>query len=171
MPRSHSFPDRSREPDDLSDTAVVRAEVGLPEPRLWRSRANRVVAGVIGGLSEKFGLDPLPVRILYGAMTVFSAGLLAVPYVALWAITGTHGPSRSEPRFWRRSSNKVIAGVLGGLSDKAGIPAAVTRVVYAAATVFTMGAPGIVLYLLLWALMPSIDDATASARYREDFDT
>ena len=167
-PRYDSFPDE--EPDDLSETGLVRAESGLPAPRLWRSRSNRVIAGVIGGLSEKFGLEPLPVRILYGALTVFSAGLLAIPYVAIWAITQVHGPKRTGPRFWRRSSNKVIAGVLGGLSERAGIPAIVTRVLYAAATVFTMGAPGVVLYLLLWALMPSINDAGEPARYPENFD-
>jgi phage shock protein PspC (stress-responsive transcriptional regulator) len=167
-PRYDSFPDEPT--DDLSETGLVRAESGLPAPRLWRSRSNRVVAGVIGGLSEKFGLEALPVRILYGALTVASAGLLAIPYAAIWAITRVHGPSRSGARFWRRSSNKVIAGVLGGLSDKLGVPATVTRVLYAMATVFTMGAPGAVLYLLLWALMPSIDDAGEPARYREDFD-
>lgn len=167
-PRYDSFPDEPT--DDLSETGLVRAESGLPAPRLWRSRSNRVVAGVIGGLAEKFGLAVLPVRILYGALTLFSAGLLAIPYVAIWAIARVHGPERTGPRFWRRSSKKVIAGVLGGLSDRAGIPAIVTRVLYAAATVFTMGAPGVVLYLLLWALMPSIDDASEPARYREDFD-
>lgn len=163
-PRSHSFADRSREPDGFSETEIVRAETGLPAPRLWRSRANRVIAGVIGGLSEKFGLEPLPIRILYGAMTVFSAGLLAIPYIAIWAITRTHGPSRSTPRFWRRSSKKVVAGVLGGLADKIGVAPIVTRVLYAAATVFTMGVPGIALYLILWALMPSIDDGTGADR-------
>ena len=167
-PRYDSFPDEPT--DDLSETGLVRAESGLPAPRLWRSRSNRVVAGVIGGLSEKFCLEALPVRILYGALTVFSAGLLAIPYVGIWAITRVHGPERSDQRFWRRSSNKVVAGVLGGLSDRAGIPAIVTRVLYAAATVFTMGAPGIVLYLLLWALMPSIDDAREPTRYPESFD-
>ena len=163
-PHSHSFADRSRETDGVSETELVRAEAGLPAPRLWRSRSNRVVAGVIGGLSEKLGLEPLPIRILYGALTVFSAGLLAIPYIGIWAITRTHGPPRSTPRFWRRSSNKVVAGVLGGLADKIGVAPIVTRVLYAAATVFTMGAPGIVLYLLLWALMPSIDDGSGADR-------
>ena len=167
-PRYDPYPDE--QPDNLSETGLVRAESGLPAPRLWRSRSNRVVAGVIGGLSEKFGLEPLPVRILYGSLTLFSAGLLAIPYAAIWAITHVHGPKRTGPRFWRRSSNKVIAGVLGGLSERAGIPAIVTRVLYAAATVFTMGAPGVVLYLLLWALMPSINDAGESARYPDNFD-
>ena len=142
-------------PDDLSDTAFVRTESGLPAPRLWRSRSNRVVAGVIGGLAEKFGLEALPVRILYAALTIFSMGLLAIPYLGIWAVTKPHGLPHSGPRFWRRSSKRIIAGVLGGLSDKLGVPAILTRVLYSVITVFTMGVPGVVLYLILWALMPS----------------
>ncbi len=145
--------------DDLSDTDLVRAETGLPAPRLWRSRSNRVVAGVIGGLAEKFGLAALPLRILYGALTVFSMGLLVIPYAAIWAVTQPHGPARPTPRFWRRSSRKVVAGVLGGLADKFGVPSIVTRVLFSAMTAFTMFLPGIGLYLVLWALMPSVDSA------------
>lgn len=159
-PRSPSYRDRFPDPsDDLTETELVRAETGLPAPRLWRSRSNRVFAGVIGGLSEKFGLEALPVRILYGMLTVASFGLLTIPYVALWAITRTHGPARSGPRFWRTSSNRVIAGVLGGLAAKFGVPPMVTRVLYTAITVLSGGAPGILLYLVLWALMPSIGPA------------
>jgi phage shock protein PspC (stress-responsive transcriptional regulator) len=167
-PRYSSFPDEPT--DDQTETGLVRAEAGLPAPRLWRSRSNRVIAGVIGGLAEKFGLAPLPVRILYGVLTIFSAGLLAIPYVAIWSIARVHGPASVGRPFWRRSSSKVIAGVLGGLSDKLGVPAVVTRVLYSAATLLTMVVPGTVLYLVLWALMPSIDDAGEPAPYREGFD-
>jgi phage shock protein PspC (stress-responsive transcriptional regulator) len=138
-------------------TSLVRAESGLPEPRLWRSRSNRVFAGVIGGLAEKFGLEALPLRLLYAPLTVLSAGLLAIPYIAVWAIARTHGPERTEPRVWRSGSNKVVGGVLGGLAEKMGAPPMAVRVLYAALTVFTMGVPGVFLYLVLWALMPSLD--------------
>ena len=87
--------------DDPNLTGYARTEAGLPTPRLWRSRANRVFAGVLGGLAEKFGLEARPLRILYGLLTALSGGLLAIPYFAVWAITQPHGPSRREPRLWR----------------------------------------------------------------------
>jgi phage shock protein C len=154
----HSFPTAPvpEAPEELTVTGFARA-AGLPVPRLWRSRSNRVIAGVIGGLAEKFGMEPLPVRLLYGLLTIFSGGLLAIPYVAIWAITRVHGPARSSPRLWRSRSNKVIAGVLGGLAEKLGIPATLARVVYSALTVFSMGFPGILIYLVLWAVMPAMD--------------
>jgi phage shock protein PspC (stress-responsive transcriptional regulator) len=154
-----SFPDRpeSDTAEDLGVTGYARA-AGLPVPRLWRSRSNRVVAGVIGGLSEKFGMEPLPVRLLYGLLTIFSGGILAVPYFGIWAITRAHGPGPASRPLRRSRSSKVVAGVLGGLAEKLGIPALLTRLAYAALSVFSMVVPGVVVYLVLWAIMPVAED-------------
>jgi phage shock protein C len=145
-------------PDDQTVTGFARS-AGLPVPRLWRSRSNRVVAGVIGGLAEKFGWEPLPMRLLFGLLTVGSGGLLAIPYAAIWAITRAHGPTRRGPRFRRSRSNKIVAGVLGGLAEKLGVPATLARLLFAATTVFTMIVPGVVTYLVLWAIMSPLDAA------------
>jgi phage shock protein C len=54
---------------------------------LHRSRKNRMIAGVCGGLAEWLGWDPTLVRVLYVAVSVLSAafpGLLV--YVVLWVI-------------------------------------------------------------------------------------
>lgn len=54
---------------------------------LRRSRGNRVIAGVIGGLADYFGLDPTLARIVYVLVSIFSAafpGLLV--YIALWIV-------------------------------------------------------------------------------------
>ena len=55
--------------------------------RLYRSRTNRMIAGVCGGIAQHWNLDPTLVRILYVLISIFSAafpGLLL--YVILWAI-------------------------------------------------------------------------------------
>ena len=141
--------------DDPNLTGVARTAAGLPAPRVWRSRANRVVAGVLGGLAEKFGLEVRPLRILYGLLTILSAGLLVVPYVGIWAVTQLHGPSRTAPRLWRSRSNKVIAGVLGGLAEKLDVSATVLRTAFVLLSLFSVGFPGILVYLVLWTLMGS----------------
>jgi phage shock protein C len=163
--RPHSFPaePESEALDDPNLTGDARAAAGLPAPRLWRSRSNRVVAGVLGGLAEKFGLDPQPLRLLYGLLTVFSGGLLAIPYIAIWAVTQPHGPARSAPRIWRSRSDKVIAGVLGGLAEKFDVSAGLLRVLYVALSVFSAGFPGILIYLVLWMITPQIDHSGSTA--------
>jgi phage shock protein C len=157
--RSRSFPAESNReaPDDPSATSFARAAAGLPAPRLWRSRSNRVLAGVIGGLAEKFGLEARPLRLLYGLLTILSGGLLAIPYVGIWAITRAHGPTRSLPRLWRSRSDKVIAGVLGGMAEKFDVSSTLLRVIYVALSVFSAGFPGILIYLILWAITPEMD--------------
>jgi phage shock protein C len=45
------------------------------EKKLYRSRANRMIAGVMGGLGEFFGVDPVLLRLAYLILTVFSGFL------------------------------------------------------------------------------------------------
>lgn len=54
----------------------------------------------------------------------------------------------------RRSDDRVIAGVCGGIADYYGWPAGRVRLLYLLVTVFSAGFPGVVVYLVLWFLMP-----------------
>ncbi len=45
----------------------------MEEKKLTRS-ANKMLAGVCGGLAEYFNIDPTIVRICYVALSIFSAG-------------------------------------------------------------------------------------------------
>ena len=54
----------------------------------------------------------------------------------------------------RRSQDRVIGGVCGGLAEYFGFDPTVVRVVYALLTFFT-GFSGIPVYLILWLVMPS----------------
>jgi len=151
--------------DDPNLTGVARQAAGLPAPRLWRSRTNRVIAGVLGGLAEKYGLEPRPLRILYALCTVLTGGLLIIPYVGIWAITQPHGATPRAPRLWRSSSDKVFAGVLGGLAEKFDVPATLLRVVFVTLTIFSAGFPGILIYLVLWMMMGSPEDYREQGGY------
>lgn len=42
------------------------------EKTLTRSRTNRIFAGVMGGLGEFFGIDPVLIRLGYLILTVFT---------------------------------------------------------------------------------------------------
>ena len=53
--------------------------------RLYRSRDERVVGGVCGGLAEYFGIDPLIVRIIAVAL-VFAGGAGFLAYLAAWLL-------------------------------------------------------------------------------------
>ncbi len=54
---------------------------------LRRSRNNRIIAGVVGGLSEYIGIDPVLGRVLYVLVSVFSAAFPGIlVYIVLWLI-------------------------------------------------------------------------------------
>ncbi len=54
--------------------------------QLYRSRTDRKIAGVCGGLAEYFGIDPVIVRII-AVILLLPGGLPGfLPYVIMWAI-------------------------------------------------------------------------------------
>jgi phage shock protein PspC (stress-responsive transcriptional regulator) len=54
--------------------------------RLMRSRVNRTLAGVCGGIAEYLGLDPTAVRVAYVLLTVFTYFSGVLVYIILWLI-------------------------------------------------------------------------------------
>lgn len=57
------------------------------DSKLFRSSADRVVAGVCGGLSQWLGWDPTVVRILYILISLFSAAFPGlIIYIILWVV-------------------------------------------------------------------------------------
>ena len=54
--------------------------------RLLRSRDDRWLSGVCGGIAEYAGVDPTLVRLLFVLGTIFSWGCLLVVYVAAWVL-------------------------------------------------------------------------------------
>jgi phage shock protein PspC (stress-responsive transcriptional regulator) len=55
----------------------------------------------------------------------------------------------------KRSANKMIAGVCGGLAEYLGMDVTIVRVIYALLVLF--GGVGILLYLILALLMPKAE--------------
>lgn len=62
--------------------------------RLYRSRSNRVLGGVAGGLGDYFGIDPVIVRVLFVLISL-GHGFGVLLYLVLWVIIPeeplTHG--------------------------------------------------------------------------------
>lgn len=49
--------------------------------QLHKSTSNRVLAGVLGGFAERYGIDPTVLRVIYAAVTIITA---TVPLVLLY---------------------------------------------------------------------------------------
>jgi phage shock protein C len=53
--------------------------------KLYRSKTNRQLAGVCGGLAEHFGIDATLIRVLFVVLAVLGGSGLVL-YVAMWII-------------------------------------------------------------------------------------
>jgi phage shock protein C len=62
---------------------VVGPSAGLPPKRLVRSRDDRVIAGVCGGLGEYLGVDSVLIRIA-ALILVFAGGAGVILYIIGW---------------------------------------------------------------------------------------
>jgi phage shock protein C len=59
----------------------------LLNPALKRSRRNRMIAGVVGGLAEYFEMDPTLLRVAFVIVSVVSAAFPGIlVYLLLWII-------------------------------------------------------------------------------------
>ncbi len=112
------------------------------QPRLTRSRNNKMIAGVCGGLAEYFAIDPVIVRLIFVLVTLTSGiGLLFYP--VLWIVMPKAGPGDflpHDPEAWRervqsvgeeaaafghsveREVREVFAGRQGSVSSSHGAP-------------------------------------------------
>ncbi|WP_292380027.1 PspC domain-containing protein [Methanosarcina sp. UBA289] len=54
--------------------------------KLYRSKKNRIIAGVCGGIGEYFNVDPTLIRLLWLLISVMSAGSGIIAYAIAWII-------------------------------------------------------------------------------------
>jgi phage shock protein PspC (stress-responsive transcriptional regulator) len=64
---------------------------------------------------------------------------------------------------YRSAEHKMIAGVCGGIAEYFGVPVAIVRLAFVLMTVF-MGGVGLLVYVVLWIVMPQEDAWAADAR-------
>jgi phage shock protein PspC (stress-responsive transcriptional regulator) len=99
--------DPTPEPDETAETAKVTS--GDPPRRLTRSRSDRILAGVAGGVAKYFNVDPVIVRIVAVVLVFFGgAGLLL--YLAGLLLMPNEGEAGSTAP--DRNRGLVIVGVI-----------------------------------------------------------
>jgi phage shock protein PspC (stress-responsive transcriptional regulator) len=75
-----------------STPALDSSTTPAPRPRLTRSRTEKMVGGVAGGLAQHTGVDPLLWRLAFAALTL-AGGSGVLLYALLWLLV----PAEDEP--------------------------------------------------------------------------
>ncbi len=67
--------------------------------RLYRSRTERILGGVCGGIGEYSDVDPTIIRLIWVVLTLLSLGVGLVAYIIAWIIIpeGQNEPAPEQP--------------------------------------------------------------------------
>lgn len=76
--------------------------------QLYRSKTDRVIAGVCGGLAEYLGIDPTIVRVV-AVLLAFVNGIGLVAYVILWVVVPEEGERAMYEQWGPRGSEAMHA--------------------------------------------------------------
>ena len=69
-----------------ADAPRAVAPAPISQFRLQRSRTDRMLGGVCGGLAESLGADAALLRVLVVALTLITGGAFALIYLAAWVL-------------------------------------------------------------------------------------
>ncbi len=58
----------------------------MESKKLYRSRTNRMIAGVCSGLGNFFGIDPTVIRLVFIAGTILGFGSFVLIYLVLFIV-------------------------------------------------------------------------------------
>jgi phage shock protein PspC (stress-responsive transcriptional regulator) len=130
--------------------------------RLHRLAEDRRIAGICTGLGEYFDLDPVFFRLLF-LVSVLFGGIGALVYLLLWIMVperaGAEGRAGAARLHLSRVDRK-IAGVCGGLGEWLEIDPVFFRVAFILLAL--AGGLGILVYLVLWLVVPRSPAAPAA---------
>ena len=128
-----------------------------PRPRaLRRSRSNRVIAGVCGGLGEYLGVDPVLIRIA-AVVLVFVGGAGLIAYLVAWIAMplAPEGDASAPP---------IRRATLPDDNGRAGVIAGAVLVAIGGLLLIDLVAPISIDHRYLWPLLLIVVGATIIAR-------
>ncbi len=87
-PKEEKYEAPQEQSEPISGESSQEPSASKEQPRasgkqLYRSRKDRMIAGVCGGLAEYFDMDPTVVRLIFVLLTLFSKGLGILAYIIL----------------------------------------------------------------------------------------
>lgn len=106
-----STTDSSTDGQESPSTAPwPRNQSGGSAARLYRSRSDRILGGVCGGLGPYFDVDPVLIRLVFVLLALGGVGVLA--YLILWLIIPARPIGLTEPAVTGRTGSGPAKEIL-----------------------------------------------------------
>ena len=143
--------------------------------KLYRDGQRKLLGGVLAGMAHYFKTDPLWLRLTFIilAFGLFQfpsiGGILFIGYVILWIIVPLHynlPEERSSRKMFRNPDDKVLGGVGSGVAAYFGVDPIAIRIVFV--LLIFLGGSGVLLYIILWIILPEAKSITDRVRMKGD---
>jgi len=118
--------------------------------RLYRSRKDRFLAGICGGLGNYFKIDPAFIRLFILAITVLTALFpVFIAYLIGWILIPEAPKGYKPPKYkklFKSVKNRRISGLCGGLGEYLKVDPTLVRVLFILVMVLTAFIPMVITY-------------------------
>lgn len=114
LPEAPHVPEAPPFPEARPESTPPPPDLRRDVRRLRRSRSDRVIAGVCGGLGRYLGVDPVLLRIAAVALAL-SGGLGLIAYIVAWAVIPEAESDEIEPPAPPATRHSVAIAVGAGL--------------------------------------------------------
>ena len=148
--------------------------------RLYRDGNRKVIAGVASGIAAYMNTEPIWVRLILVVLAIIglgtagiSTGLIILLYILCWMAlplnydtpVGNKAYSTGDTtsrKLFRNPDDKKLGGVCSGLALYLGIDSAMMRLIFLIS--FFFFGTGLLIYLLLWIILPEAKTVTEKAQ-------
>ena len=135
--------------------------------KLYRDAHRKVLGGVCSGLAHYFKIDPLWIRLLF-IILIGSTGVLLLAYIIMWIVIPESDQiieDKNLKKLYRNPKGRVLGGIAGGIAAYIGIDVAYVRLFWIL-SIFT--GFGVILYLVLWLILPEAKSITEKVQMQGD---
>lgn len=120
--------------------------------RLYRSKTNRVFAGVCGGLGDYLTIDAAFIRLLMIVLVPLTAFFpIIIAYFICWMIIPEAPRGFVAPNYkklFKSAKNRRISGLCGGIGEYFKIDPTLIRVLFVLAMILTAFFPMLIAYFI-----------------------
>jgi phage shock protein PspC (stress-responsive transcriptional regulator) len=133
--------------------------------KLYRDGKRKLLGGVASGIAHYFSIDPLWIRLIF-VLLVFDvfltfsvSSILILSYIIMWIVLPE---SRDLPedkkikKLYRNPDDRVLGGIASGVAAYFGADVVVVRLLF----VLSIPIGGILVYIILWIILPEATTIT-----------
>lgn len=151
-----------------TSTATGTGTTTTPPKKLYRDLRRKLIGGVASGIGHYLTVDPLWIRLvfLFSLVDLFFlpgsfSSIAFITYVVLWIVvpgSSVLEEDKGVKKLYRNPDKRTVGGVASGIASYFGVDETVIRLLFVVSIFFFGG--GILLYLILWAIVPEAKTIT-----------